>query len=567
MWTLSPFSLCFLDALWTGVHTASPVPSVPNHVRALAGSCVVIPCSFTPAPPRPPKGRKEKTDVRLRFRGGAYLFPLRSTAFNSQDRDQVSRDFQGRASLVGRTADGNCSVKIERIRRDDPRVFEVALKAEEDLLWGRPTSFNLDVFNTPDSPTISGPMSAAEGQRVMLNCSVSYHCPSRPPTLQWRWDRGTGLNSTQLEETQSVYTDAHGLVLVASLFFNVSHQVKPRVKCEVNHPGIKPVFASKELHVTFAPKDVKVEVQSLTVQEGGSVLLMCSCKADPPVSEYHWSYTQHSLTFHLRHHTHTLRMYNVTRDLRVKCSARNLIGRGESQMTSLNIQYKPVILHFSSSCTLENSELSCHCFVNSNPSPVVTWSINGTVTTTQDFNVSVTSQPDVHVATLRGHMEEALKVICFAFNTVGNDSLVLLQGGEEMTRLLWMTIPAVAICLGVVTLSSLLFCWCRRRSEKRVLGRRPTVYPGGVGIYQERTPLYLNCTEVTHVYTNGSYQLVYQNCTPLFVHTKQMRPMGRRGGERRRGGEGGRKERRVGIKDEHYPPGTDADTAIYLEIL
>uniref|UniRef100_A0A8C5GX74 Ig-like domain-containing protein n=1 Tax=Gouania willdenowi TaxID=441366 RepID=A0A8C5GX74_GOUWI len=216
---------------------SSPVPSVPNHVRALAGSCVVIPCSFTPAPPRPPKGRKEKTDVRLRFRGGAYLFPLRSTAFNSQDRDQVSRDFQGRASLVGRTADGNCSVKIERIRRDDPRVFEVALKAEEDLLCISP-------------PTVLGPMSAAEGQRVMLNCSVSYHCPSRPPTLQWRWDRGTGLNSTQLEETQSVYTDAHGLVLVASLFFNVSHQVKPRVKCEVNHPGIKPVFASKELHVT-----------------------------------------------------------------------------------------------------------------------------------------------------------------------------------------------------------------------------------------------------------------------------------------------------------------------------
>lgn len=57
---------------------------------------------------------------------------------------------------------------------------------------------------------------------------------------------------------------------------------------------------------------------------------------------------------------------------------------------------------------------------------------------------------------------------------------------------------------------------------RHVLRRSPAVYPGGLGIYQDRTPLYINCTEVTHIYTNGSYQLVYQNCTPLFVHTKQV---------------------------------------------
>lgn len=48
------------------------------------------------------------------------------------------------------------------------------------------------------------------------------------------------------------------------------------------------------------------------------------------------------------------------------------------------------------------------------------------------------------------------------------------------------------------------------------------MYPEGLGIYQDRMPLYINCTEVTHIYANGSYQLVYQNCTPLFVRTKQV---------------------------------------------
>ena len=57
---------------------------------------------------------------------------------------------------------------------------------------------------------------------------------------------------------------------------------------------------------------------------------------------------------------------------------------------------------------------------------------------------------------------------------------------------------------------------------REVLSRSPAVYPEGLGIYQDRMPLYINCTEVTHIYTNGSYQLVYQNCTPHFVHNNQV---------------------------------------------
>lgn len=132
-------------AVCRGVQTVSPVPSVPDRVQALVGSCVVIPCSFTPLAPHPLKGKKVKVDVRLRFRGGGYLIPLQSTAFNSNDKDQVSRDFLGRISLFGQIADGDCSLKIERISRDDSRMFEISLKRGDDLLWGKPKSFNLDV--------------------------------------------------------------------------------------------------------------------------------------------------------------------------------------------------------------------------------------------------------------------------------------------------------------------------------------------------------------------------------------------------------------------------------------
>ncbi|XP_022061213.2 sialoadhesin [Acanthochromis polyacanthus] len=555
-------------ALWRGVQAVSPVPSVPDRVQALAGSCVVIPCSFTPLASRPLRGRKERVDVRLSFRGGGHFFPLRSTAFNSEDRDQVSRDFQGRTSLFGRIADGDCSVKIERISQDDPQVFEIALKTGDDLLWGKPSKFNLNIIETPESPVISGVLSATEGQLVTLNCSVSYHCPSRPPALQWRWERGAQMNNTESEKVQIIHPEPQRLTLLASLSFTVSHQVKPRLRCEVSYPGAKTLATSKDLHVTFPPKDVKVQVQTLTVQEGGSALLMCSCKADPPASEYRWSYSQHGRTVHLHQRTHTVRVFNVTRDMRVRCSAQNLIGRGESWPTPLNIQYKPLILRLSSTCVVEDLRLLCSCSVDSNPKPAVTWSVNGTVPP-HDYNLSVTSEPSMLTATLRGHMDKPQRVICFAVNALGNDSLVLLQGEENAAPLLWLILPAVAICLAVPLLSLLVYC-CRKRAGKRVLSKRPAVYPEGLGIYQDRMPLYINCTEVTHIYTNGSYQLVYQNCTPLFVHTKQIRPMGRRGGERRRGGEGGGTDRRagLGVRGVREVQGaTDAETAIYLEIL
>lgn len=128
-----------------GLQSASPVPSVPDRVQALVGSCVVIPCSFSAAAPHP-RGQRPRVDVRLRYRGGGRFFPLQSTAFNSQDKDQVSRDFQGRASLFGKIEEGDCSVRMERIRLDDPQMFEVALKRREDLLWGRPSTVQIDIM-------------------------------------------------------------------------------------------------------------------------------------------------------------------------------------------------------------------------------------------------------------------------------------------------------------------------------------------------------------------------------------------------------------------------------------
>ncbi|XP_072317097.1 sialic acid-binding Ig-like lectin 5 [Eucyclogobius newberryi] len=556
-------------ALWRGVHAVSPVPSVPPRVPALAGSCVVIPCSFAPSA-APLGGRKERMDVRVRFRGGGHLFPLRSTAFNSEDRDQVSRDFQGRSSLVGQTSEGDCSVRISRVNRDDLRVFEIALKRGGDLLWGKPRTFSLEVTDRPNAPVIGGISAFTEGQLVTLNCSVDFSCVSKPPSLIWSWDRGAQLNSTEPRGQLTLFPQPHRPVLVSTLSFTATHQVQPRVRCEAKYPGGKNAAALKDLHVTFSPKDVRVHVQTLSVHEGGSALVSCSCKADPPASEYHWSYVQHGLSVHLHQKTHTVRLHNVTRDTRVRCSALNLIGQGESPPLLLNVQYKPTILEPSSFCVWDGAAVLCDCTVQSNPGPSITWSVNGSVPP-EDYNISFTSHSHALKATMRGHMGSVLPVVCYAVNALGNDSALLLLGREADSALLWLILPAVAICFMLLIFSIGFCCYCfRNRTKKRMLRRHLAAYPENHGIYQDRMPLYINCTEVTHIYTNGSYQLVYQNCTPCFVRTKQIRPMGRRGGERRRGAERGARERQTDLESGQTiqtSPAADADTAIYLEIL
>lgn len=108
----------------------------------------------------------------------------------------------------------------------------------------------LSLTDTPEPPVITGLSAATEGQLVTLNCSVSYHCPSVPPTLRWIWERGTPWNDSEPGEVQTLLLDAHRPMLLTSLSFIATHKVKPRFRCEVRHPGGNALATSKNLHVT-----------------------------------------------------------------------------------------------------------------------------------------------------------------------------------------------------------------------------------------------------------------------------------------------------------------------------
>ncbi|KAL1258551.1 hypothetical protein QQF64_009128 [Cirrhinus molitorella] len=159
--------------------------SVPRQVSALEGSCLVIPCSFSP------NRGSETTVLRFSRTPTSYFMMLRrNTVFSSQSSDAVHPDFRERTALAGNFSAGDCSVSISNIRRDDQNTYEMQIREQGQKSWPAGSKVNISVTGSPEPPELTDPGPVKEGQRVVLNCSARISCPSDRPRLLWRWERG-----------------------------------------------------------------------------------------------------------------------------------------------------------------------------------------------------------------------------------------------------------------------------------------------------------------------------------------------------------------------------------------
>ncbi|XP_057197119.1 myelin-associated glycoprotein-like isoform X2 [Triplophysa rosa] len=542
--------------------------SVPERVSALEGSCVVIPCSFSPV---------SSTQVmEVLLKKSSSVFKLKRTVFTSHRSDVIHPDYRNRVSLAGNISSGDCSINISRIRKEDQNTYDLQLREPGQRSPTAETNIHVSVLSTPDPPELTDPGPVKEGQRVTLNCSVRLSCPSERPGLVWRWERGQQDGSSVHGDTELQREPGQFPLLQSSLTFTVPQHTNPRVRCQVTYTNNRRSSAVREILVHFPPRDVTVQVQSVSVQVGGMALLGCTCKADPPVSEYQWTSVQSGNTVILSRRTPTVRIYNITRDTRLQCTATNRLGQATSRLTALNVQYAPVILR-DSSCEWDGSLLSCVCVVDSNPRPAVTWSVNSSHLP-DSYNVSYSYSNFILTSTLRGMSDPGLPVECYVINSLGNHSRLLFESpnGQQksihvsLTSTLTLTEviysssscfvtggvlwPLIASAASVVfLLLCLLMFFCCFRTNRPTY-RPPAIHAENLAIYRERAPLYVNCSEVTNIYTNGSYQLIYQNDTPIFIRTTQTHKRQRRAARRQRA-------------QKEIVMSADSDTAVYVEVI
>ncbi|XP_064425531.1 sialoadhesin-like [Latimeria chalumnae] len=339
-------------------------------MRALKGSCVVIPCTFNY-----PGTKRPSHDIRaIWYRDGGETFC---------DSDHSSN---GRADLVGDRGEKNCSLQINGIRTEDAKefTFRVEIKnldsysfldskvrievegktfgsilmnlvspaaaavwvdGQNCYLFLGPGPLGLFFFFFLDSaavPEISCldapcPKEITENVTVTVTCTTSHTCPAAPPGLTWNGAQGP--STVQHRPLQD------GLWEVSStLTFTPSYTDHGKsLTCQVMYSGGKWTESSIELRVMYAPKDVKLTSRSRMdgIAEGNDVSLVCSSNSYPLATEYTWSKTLGNKTIMLGEKEETITVHKISRDGGLyHCAARNKIGATRSNPLNLTVQCK-----------------------------------------------------------------------------------------------------------------------------------------------------------------------------------------------------------------------------------
>uniref|UniRef100_A0A803JS49 Ig-like domain-containing protein n=1 Tax=Xenopus tropicalis TaxID=8364 RepID=A0A803JS49_XENTR len=145
--------------------------TLPESIRALRGSCVVIPCTFTR-----PRGNK---DFSLVWYKEILLPDIK--IFSQQDPSDVSEGYRRRTSLVGNEPN-SCSLRINDVQESGSYYPYIHGNCH---VTSACQTVRVTVSDVPNEPAIQIPTDLTEGERTPISCSVEHTCPPSPPTLQW----------------------------------------------------------------------------------------------------------------------------------------------------------------------------------------------------------------------------------------------------------------------------------------------------------------------------------------------------------------------------------------------
>ncbi|XP_076004647.1 myelin-associated glycoprotein-like [Genypterus blacodes] len=383
--------------------------NVPTKVTATEGSCVVVPCHTQP---------------HLRVIWYMYDSKDYPKVYDKYYPDTVEDQFRGRTSLVGEAMEGNCSLKIDDVRRDDNNV--------QIYVWINPISESYQAF-LPQLVTIivekitpliaikEGTMS--DGDIFEAYCLIYYSCPSSRPSLNW--SRSPFLENSTLTAQHGKKT---GLWFYNETLLGVAtyKMHKSKIRCSAKSNTITANSKDIVLNVFYEPMTVTLTTDQESVAEGDSIIIECVTDCNPQPHMYSWLRRRMGQSDKINSTQGKMSFNNITRDTSFSCVAHNYAGAGESHWLDLVVQYPPKILP-KSMCNLIGETLRCVCQADASPDALMYWTINGN-DTLPSFVTSV-SMNERHfvIGELIGPVQSLPNVSCKANNSLGSTKLLLLS--------------------------------------------------------------------------------------------------------------------------------------------
>ncbi|KAM9603376.1 B-cell receptor CD22 [Morphnus guianensis] len=364
--------VCLLFFIPGSLSICSEPVTGPKELVAELGSCLYISCRYDLC--------KAGPDAQLH-----KLQWIRNPFY-----DNTKQEFIGvKVDEPRRTSETNeddCSLILRRVRASDAGLYGLRLvanpsrRSSKEFRWMHRVTVN--VTDTPPAPHLwPDPAPLTQGQKTTLGCWVHPACPEETLTLTWEGPI-TKTPGVQVEAWTPPDTVVSFPVIGTLLAFEpLWYHDGTFLNCSLRGSDRKTLaWASRELQVNYAPRDVQVEVTpSSPIYEGQEVTLRCRSSAKPPSHAYTWSLGGRILS----HQTAqvVLRTVQATDSGSYSCQATNAVGTAQSLPTTLEVYYAPRDVRVEvtpSSPVHEGWEVTLSCRDSSSPpSHTYTWSLEG----------------------------------------------------------------------------------------------------------------------------------------------------------------------------------------------
>ncbi|KAM4736590.1 sialic acid-binding Ig-like lectin 5 [Anableps anableps] len=448
-----------------------------GEIMAVAGLCVVIPCSFTTAYGFTPKNiiwyKCESWKRRC----------LDSDIIFHTNHKKIPSEFLGRVLLLDPdVSKGNCSLMINDLTTSDSGSYQLRVNglyyghSDGHVFTSRST---ISVKDLNQKPSVMIPP-LTEGQQATLTCTAPGLCSGSPPIIKWMWGGKGETEANSTGNTTSSFKTENLTVVTqgqnSTLTFNPSAEHhNTNITCKVNLTGSITTEDTVTLKVNY--KRQPQITGNTTVKKGDALNLTCDVESFPQ-SLVVW--TKHSSSgIYLQNNTGsaTLVISNVTPEDsgRYVCTATHL-GETVSVYADVKVTWFLKILK-GSGCVLQSDLLTCACITEGFPLPTITWPLlkdhteysviktisNNTVNST--VTISLKKKHDISVECFSSHENEEAK-----------ENLTVQQDFTEKQAIQPKTIletvssleVIVAFLIGVV-LSAIICCLavkCNRKTLK-----------------------------------------------------------------------------------------------------
>ncbi|XP_058865357.1 sialoadhesin [Acipenser ruthenus] len=350
--------LLLISCLFQGIICNEFKVFMPQRIKPLSGSCVLIPCTFTI------EEKCEKDMVEPAKGIWMTSFEFKDIVFDSSRNDSENTL---KANLLGNVTIKNCTTIIHHLKNSDSKSYFFRAVPPKYTFH---QNVLLEVADSPDRPAISPSSAVKEGAPTNLTCTAPAPCPRGPPALVWSDTLNGSVEIEQVEQQDGTKAVSSVLTFTASHL----HHNKD-ITCTAQYTvGSESKSAGEvsTLHVLYSPKNTSVLINpSGEIHEGGHVTLSCSSNANPAVSRYTWfkvkgdNITEKSVEQNL-----TFTDIDPSDSGLYYCEARNEHGAENSTAVQLNVAYSPkntLVLINPSGEIHEGGHVTLSCSSNANP--------------------------------------------------------------------------------------------------------------------------------------------------------------------------------------------------------